>query len=293
MEELTWASLGLAMAVMAVAAVSDWRTRTASDAHWYILGLGGALLLGLQLWTDGVSWVYLVCLVLMALVFVDLLRDRPGMFEDGFHPLPLILYMLTIVAYAYLSLEHFNGEHYWTLVTVPLLIIFFFILYQLDVIKGGADAKCLIALSLCFPLYPTLEGLPLLALNDPAMLEILPFPLLVLFNGAILTLLVPIAMLLVNLLRRDLRFPLMLFGVRMDLEEAKKKHVWPMEKVVDGQSHSVLFPRGDDEGDWESLRAAGVVRPWVTPKVPFLIPLTLAILFSLLVGNLLLYAMGA
>jgi hypothetical protein len=85
----------------------------------------------------------------------------------------------------------------------------------------------------------------------------------------------------------------MLFGVRMDVEEAKSKHVWPMEKVVDGQIRTALFPRADDEGDWESLRAAGVERPWVTPKVPFLIPMTLAIPFSLLAGNLLLYIMGA
>jgi len=293
MDELTWARLGLAMAVMALAAVSDWRTREASDAYWYVLGLGGALLIGLQLWSDGVGWMHLVCLVLITLVFVDLLRNRPGIFEDGFHPLPLVLYALTLAAFAYLSLDHFNGEHYWALVTVPLLIVFFFILYQFDVIKGGADAKALIALSLCFPIYPSLEGLPLLALNEPALLEMLPFPILVLFNGAILTLLVPIGLLILNLTRRDLRFPLMLFGLRMDVEEAKSKHVWPMEKVVDGQVRTVLFPRADDEGDWEALRAAGMDRPWVTPKVPFLIPLTLAIPFSLLVGNLLLYLFGA
>jgi preflagellin peptidase FlaK len=179
------------------------------------------------------------------------------------------------------------------MLTVPLLIVFFFVMYQLDVIKGGADAKALIALSLLFPAYPELAGLPVLELNDPASLNILPFPVLVLFNGAILTLLVPIGMLLVNLVRRDIRFPLMLFGTRMSIEEAEKKHVWPMERAADGKVRTVLFPRSDDEADWDALRAAGVDRPWVTPKVPFLIPLTLAVPFSLLLGNLLLYLMGA
>jgi hypothetical protein len=117
--------------------------------------------------------------------------------------------------------------------------------------------------------------------------------LLVLFNGAILTLLVPVGMLLLNVVRRDLRFPLMLFGTRMSIEDAKKKHVWPMERLVDGEVRTVLFPRSDDEIDWDALHGAGVDRPWVTPKVPFLIPLTLAVPFSLLVGNLLLYIMGA
>lgn len=179
------------------------------------------------------------------------------------------------------------------MLSIPLLIVFFFVMYQLDVIKGGADAKALIALSLLFPAYPELSGLPVLELNDPASLTILPFPVLVLFNGAILTLLVPIGMLLVNLVRRDVRFPLMLFGTRMSIKEAEKKHVWPMERVVDGMVRTVLFPRSDDEADWDALREAGVDRPWVTPKVPFLIPLTLAVPFSLLLGNLLLYLMGA
>ena len=283
----------MAITVMVAASISDWRSRTASDAHWYIMGLGGSLLFGMQLVEESAPWIFLACLALISLVFVDLLRDRRGMFEDGVNFAPLLLYVLTIVAYGYLSLEHFGEGRYWTMLTIPLLILFFFLMYQFDVIKGGADAKALIALSLVFPVYPELAGLPALELNDPAALTILPFPVLVLFNGAILTLLVPVGMLLVNLVRRDLRFPLMLFGTRMTIGEAKKKHVWPMERVADGRVRTVLFPRSGEEADWDALREAGVDRPWVTPKVPFLIPLTLAVPFSLLLGNLLLYLMGA
>lgn len=293
MDELTWVRIFLAVAVMAAGSLTDWRSRTASDLNWYIMGVGGSLLFGAELVMDGAPWIFLACLTLITLVFVDLIRDRPGMFEDGVNLPPLVLYVLTFIAFGYLSLEHFGEARYWTMVTVPLLIVLIFILYQLDVIKGGADAKALIALSLVFPVYPELEGLPWLELNDPSALSILPFPLLVLFNGAILTLLVPIGMLLVNLVRRDLRFPQMLFGTRMTIADAKSKHVWPMEQVIDGKVKAVLFPRSDDEADWDSLHKAGVDRPWVTPKVPFLIPLTLAVPFSLLLGNVLLYLMGA
>jgi preflagellin peptidase FlaK len=293
MEELTWARIALALAIMVAASVSDWRSRTASDFHWYIMGVGGSLLFGIHLFDEGASWIFLACLVLITLVFLDLLHDRRGMFEDGVNVPPLLLYVLTFLAFGYLSLEHFGEGRYWTMISVPLLVVLFFVMYQLDVIKGGADAKALIALSFVFPIYPELDGLPFLELNDPAALTILPFPLLVLFNGAILTLLVPVGMLLLNVVRRDLRFPLMLFGTRMSIEDAKKKHVWPMERLVDGEVRTVLFPRSDDEIDWDALHGAGVDRPWVTPKVPFLIPLTLAVPFSLLVGNLLLYIMGA
>ena len=293
MEELTWARIALAFAVMVAASVSDWRSRTASDAHWYIMGVGGSVLFGLQLFDDEAPWTFFACLVLITLVFVDLLRDRRGMFEEGVNLPPLLLYVLTFLAFGYLSFEHFGETGYWTMLSIPLLVLFFFVLYQLDVIKGGADAKALIALSLVFPIYPELAGLPVLELNDPTALTILPFPVLVLFNGAILTLLVPIGMLLANLLRGDVRFPIMLFGTRMTIEEAKKKHVWPMERVANGVVRTTLFPRSDEEADWEALREAGADRPWVTPKVPFLIPLTLAVPFSLLMGNLLLYLMGA
>lgn len=292
MEELTWARIVLAAAVMVAASISDWRSRTASDSFWYILGVGGSILFGIQLVNDGAPWIFLACLVLIALVFVDILRDRPGLFEDGLNIPPLVLYVLTFLAFGYLSLEHFGEGRYWTMLSIPILIVLFFVLYQMDVIKGGADAKALIALSLVFPIYPELQGLPLLALNDPTSLSIMPFSLLMLFNGAILTMLVPIGMLLVNLVRRDLSFPLMLFGTRMSIEEAKTKHVWPMVSLADGKVKTVLFPRSDDETDWDALQKAGVDRPWVTPKVPFLIPLTLAVPFSLLIGNIILYLMG-
>lgn len=292
MDELTWARIGLAIVIMISASISDWRSRTASDKHWYLLGLGGSFLLGWQLWDEGAAWIYFVCLALITLVFLDLLWDRPGMFEDGVALLPLALYITTILAFGYLGLEHFNERQFWVLLTVPLLFIVFFILYQLDVIKGGADAKALIALTLVFAVYPTIDGIPLLALNEPTAQEILPFSILVLLNGAILTLLVPVGLFFINLFRRDLRFPLMFLGLRMGIDEAPSKEMWPMERVVDGQIRTVLFPRSDDD-DWDSLRAAGLDRPWVTPKVPFLIPLTFAVPFSLLVGNLVLYIAGA
>lgn len=282
----------MTMVTMVAASVSDWRNRMASDVYWYIMGLGGSVLLGIELLEDGARWSFLLCLALVTLVFVDLLRDRPGIFEDGLNIPPLLLYVATLASYAYLSLEHFGEKDYWTVMTIPLLMVLFFVLYQLDVVKGGADAKALIALSFVFPVYPELQGLPLLELNEPAAFTILPFPVLVLFNGAVLTMLVPLWMLVRNLARGDLRFPLMLLGTRMPLDEARRKHVWPMERVVDGRVRTVLFPRSDEEPDWDSLLGAGVDRPWVTPKVPFLIPLAVAIPFSLVVGNVLFYALG-
>jgi hypothetical protein len=35
----------------------------------------------------------------------------------------------------------------------------------------------------------------------------------------------------------------------------------------------------------ELLRAAGISRVWVTPKIPFIIPLTVSLIFVAIVGN--------
>ncbi len=164
MDELTWARLILAFAVMMAASISDWRTRTAGDGHWYLLGIGGSLLMGVQLWQEGAPWIYLTCLGLITLVFLDLLWDRPGIFEDGINPLPLVLYAATVAGYAYLSLEHFGEGRYWTMVAFPAHPA---VLHTVPAgrDKGGADAKALIR-----PL-PGVPDIPVAAGTAPAVPE--------------------------------------------------------------------------------------------------------------------------
>jgi len=79
----------------------------------------------------------------------------------------------------------------------------------------------------------------------------------------------------------------MLLGYRMEVREARGKFVWPMEYLDGGERKIGLFPKGDErENDLlEELEKAGAERIWVTPKVPFLIPLTLSLLLSTLLGN--------
>ncbi len=281
--------VALSFAVLALASRADWKTREASDMYWIALGAAGMVFLAAQISLDDADPMYYLILFPIAVFFLDIFWDRKGVFEDGVQVLPLILYVAAFATLGWLVLENYSDLYLWELMLVPIMIFAFILLYQFDIIKGGADAKALIALAIVFPLYPVMDGLPLIALPTELSHFIMPFPILILFNAALMTLAVPIALLLLNLARGDLRFPTMLFGYRMPLDEAERKFVWTMEHIEDGERRMNYFPRSSDDNETqlEGLRAAGADWIWVTPKVPFLVPITISILFSTIVGNLL------
>jgi preflagellin peptidase FlaK len=165
------------------------------------------------------------------------------------------------------------------------IIIF---LYQFNMIKGGADAKALLALSIVFPVYPVIDSLPLIMIPVDVAQYAFPFSLLILFNAALLTIVVPIGMFFYNLARGSRKLPVMFFGYRMTVSEARKKFVWPLEYVVEGGRKLTLFPKTMDsyEEVYDALEKSGADTIWVTPKMPFLIPMTISILFSSIVGNI-------
>jgi preflagellin peptidase FlaK len=154
--------------------------------------------------------------------------------------------------------------------------------YRLGLLAGGADAKALISLALLVPLPVDLGALPLRTLRLPPAFAILG-------NAVLAFLAVPLGLLVVNLARRDLRFPHLLLATRMPIADARGKHVWPMEYVKDGQVRTMYMPSRfvwEDE-DWDALLAAGRDRIWATPKVPFLIPLLVGFVLTFLAGDVL------
>lgn len=130
---------------------------------------------------------------------------------------------------------------------------------------GGADAKALMVLALLAPWPPA--GRP----------DALQPALDALANGALAMLLVPVAFLAANVVRGHLVFPAALLGTPRALDRARRSHVWPMQ-VVDPASRGGLRWRywqrigGDLDREYAALEQAGVARVWVTPKVPFLVP---------------------
>lgn len=294
MEWLDMSRLVVALAVMVAASYSDWRTRLASDLFWLFMGCVGLGLIAYETIVTGADSRYLLFVVPLGVVFFDIFWERKGILEDGINPVPLLFYLAAAISLAYLFLNFMHELYFWQLLDVLIMFVLLMLLYQVDVIKGGADAKALIALSMLFPVYPMIGHLPLVQASSDLFALIFPFSLLVLFNAAILSLVVPLGLLVYNLAKRDVHFPAMLLGYRISIREAKKKFVWPMERVEEGELKFVYFPKEDEENEriLAELSAFGAKRIWVTPKIPFLIFITAGVAVSAVVGNPVLAFMG-
>jgi preflagellin peptidase FlaK len=289
-EDMEWLDLTrllVAVAILVIASYSDWKTRMASDIYWLFIGCLGLVLIAYQIFAEGADPLYFLFLVPLGAVFFDIFWERKGIIEDGINPMPLLLYLAAFACLVYLALTFWEELLFWQLLDILIMFGLLILLYQIDVIKGGADAKALIALSLLFPVYPLIGGFPLIPIPSDLSMLLFPFSLLILFNAAILSLIVPLGLLLYNLVHRDIKFPAMLLGYRADIDVAKKKFVWPMQRVENNQLKFVYFPKDDEENDkiLQNLSEFGARRIWVTPKIPFLLFITAGLVLSAIVGN--------
>lgn len=279
--------MAIALPVLAAASYSDIRSRMASDAFWAIIGVSGLALFAAQVLSGGEPALSLMLLLPLGFVLLDTMWDRKGIMEDGLNALPLVLYVASAAAVIAALLLYPSSQAVWMGVSVLAMYVLYFLLYQFGIIKGGADAKALMALSLLFPVYPLLGPFPVYGPGPFLAQEAFPFSLLILLYAGLLSLVVPLGLCLLNLKRGDKAFPTMFVGYRMDIGEVEKKHVWPLDRVEDGVvvARSAAIPDDDVGPQLEALRAAGATRIWVTPKIPFLVPMTFGLLVAALLGN--------
>src|SRR2546426_746328 len=78
-----------------------------------------------------------------------------------------------------------------------------------------------------------------------------------------------------------LEFPVALFGYKVSLDRVPP-YVWFMDRIVDGEHVVVYFPakRQDRAAILRDLRGAGLRDAWVTPQLPFLVPVAIAYVLS-------------
>lgn len=306
MDAFAVARLVLGTGFLAVAAASDLRTRRVRDPLWVILGTVGFGILAVELVAASAplnDWLFAGSGILL---FLAVFYGKPLLEEDGVHLRPARILLLAAAALGwvgglFLPVPVFLGWRppgtpnvsFEQLATVPVLIVVYQGFYQFGLLRGGADAKAMMALALLVPTYPDAAPFPLVSLPtsvSTAMSNLFPFSLAVLVNAAILFLAVPLAYLAVNAARGDLELPQALFGTKAALDRLPP-HVWLMERVDGrGERVAVLFPSRtkDDSAEIAKLKAAGADRVWVQPKVPFLVPLLAGFLLAFFVGNLML-----
>lgn len=172
----------------------------------------------------------------------------------------------------------FFSDYDWGKVVMSLVLTVPLAFGLLFAGMGGADAKALLAIALMAPLFPHMDGVNLPLWTAPVAL---PFPLIVFINALLLFLAIPVAFLMLNAMRGDLAFPACLLGYRMRASDVGDRFVWPMERIQDGRRVRTILPQKDVDPT-----VFGDVEIWVTPKVPFLVPLTAGYLLSFILGDI-------
>lgn len=187
-----------------------------------------------------------------------------------------------------LAIQYFTigFENYYYVLFIPLMIGLFYFLFQMGLIFGGADAKALMAIAILVPIQPEIAQFPIWH-------TMMPFSFVILFNSLLLFLAIPITLFIFNITKKDIKFPHSFLGYKMSIKKAKEKFVWPLEIIVEDKLKLVKIPTSFDASEeFEKLEKHGYKVIWITPKVPFMIPLLAGYVFSFIVGDILFHLMG-
>jgi preflagellin peptidase FlaK len=174
------------------------------------------------------------------------------------------------------------------LMFIPIMIIFMYILFQLRLIFGGADAKAIMALALLVPIVPSLFDFPLWKES------IMPGSWVIFANSIVLFLFIPLSLLVYNISKKSIKLPYCVLGYKTSVEKAREKFVWPLERINNGKRKFSYMPTGINvEEELEEFIRNGIKEIWVTPKVPFMIPLLAGFICSFFLGDILTHLLNS
>jgi preflagellin peptidase FlaK len=175
------------------------------------------------------------------------------------------------------------------------IFVLAYILFQLGTF-GGADAKSLIVISIILPSYPVFSAFGFdFPLNKP-LFEFFSFGIL--GNAVLLTVVVPLGLALYNISRMGLRIdnPLYIFiGYKSRISDLADKHIKLIQSFEEENGLvKFRFIRGGLEIDetviskLKVLSEKGIINDevWVTPGLPFMIPITLGFFVAVVYGDM-------
>jgi len=260
----------VAATCMLHAAVSDWKTRKASDVNWAVMAATGLILLIFSTFpgdSDG-----LVLLVASAVCGWIMIASMSSL------DIPLVLYMLpSVIAALLIFIFHPLNSVALAWISACLFPVAYVLMYWSGAM-GGADVKCLMALSMMFPLCPDLGTIPLWGAGTPLFSLTV---LLIAACGALVS--VPIFVLCAG--KRTEKGIRGLTIYRVGLEEAYSTFVQPVEDVKNGKIVKTVINAVSDGGKkLDRLKAAGATEVLVTPMIPMLVPLVGAFMVTLILG---------
>jgi preflagellin peptidase FlaK len=171
--------------------------------------------------------------------------------------------------------------HLPALVTSGIVFLGALVGYATRILTGGADAKALASLAVLAPVPLDLAWQ--MPFESP-----LPLVLTAVANGLVLGLAIPFAMAAFNLVRGDFDGWRTLLGTRVNVDQVNLRVAWALEYYDEDGEHVIQnTPRGIplDAFDPEAFHARGQDKVWVTPKIPFLVPLFFGFVVAAIAGD--------
>ena len=266
----------ITLLVLVSASVSDWKKREVSDIHWLILFIIGTAVLLVRYGSDPLPTSFAA--LMFILISADLIWDREPTLKSESLLITGIIMSATMVVRMSWGTDLAQA-------TLTVFAVFFVmnILYYTGIVRGGADAKCVIAISMVFPLYPVFGEFPLVMSSSDPFVTVFPFAVAVFIVADVLAVSPLFYYLARNLIKGDRKFPQMLIGYVKPISSVDEEKEWPIQDIIDGEV--VIRTRPADDGAVQRLKGAGAENIWVTPIIPFIIPLTVAYVIVLLIGN--------
>ncbi|MEM3738620.1 MAG: A24 family peptidase C-terminal domain-containing protein, partial [Thermoplasmata archaeon] len=137
---------------------------------------------------------------------------------------------------------------------------------------------------------------PLAETNISMFETMFPFALTVLLNAVFWFIFYPLVLFLYNAVKGNAKIPHAFFGYKMPVCDVKKKFVWLMEHPVNGKIVTKYTPDKDEDEniavEVAELERLGRKEVWVTPQIPFIIPITAGLFISVILGNVFFLLIG-
>ena len=281
----------LGVSMLGYGAWTDHKTRRVPNQTWLISGTLASVLLAYEFTTEEYSlhiWALLVAtIVLFYNTFVDeyVLDNNQMMLWRAVQVFGILCaaYFLFSVESEELSAQ---GYKLVDVVSISILILLMYVWFYLGPTIGGADVKAIMTLGLVAPFTLSFGSDTFTAFETRGF----PYPFVVFMNSLLLYLLIPLSLAVYNIFKGNLEKPYfqIFFGTKMKIDLARESFVWPMQQIIGGKVVMVAFVKNKDDSDtqWDKLEESGVDNPWITFKIPYIIPLALAFVLSVIFGDL-------
>ena len=272
---------------------SDFKTRRVSNLVWVYGGILGSLLLIYEVYSIWENYGVYIWALLFATFnlffnsFVDeyVLDKNQAILWKSSQYIAILCSVYFFFSFDSNDIPK-NNYQLIDLISIPFLMILMYVWFYFGPTIGGADVKAIMAISLITPFTIAIRDDSLTAFDTRGF----PYPFVIFMNSLLLYLLIPFSLAIYNIFKGNLESPFfqIFFGTKMELSKARESFVWPMQQVIGEKVVMVAFVKHklNSDKEWNKLENKGISNPWITFKVPYIIPLALSFIITAFFGDI-------